>query len=263
MTTNAAPQPVTRANAGSPIARSERYSDPLERVGLRRFASRAAAQNIKLFLLSLATALLIFSFLNGPVLITNLLYYANRFGIVGSSQSENGFAAAAANAPIATTPTLIVPKLNIRVPIIFDQSGVNARIKTELQNGVVHFAGTALPGQNGNVAIFGHSSNNIFAAGNYKFIFTMLNKLRPSDQIEIDYKHTRYLYQMTGSKVVAPSDSTVLDATVMPTLSLITCTPVGTNLNRLVVVAKQITPDPSQNAAAIVVTTNPNQLPGN
>jgi hypothetical protein len=46
----------------------------------------------------------------------------------------------------------------------------------------------------------------------------------------------------------------VLNPTATPTLTLITCSPPGTSLRRLVVTAKQVSPDPSQSAA---VTATP------
>lgn len=208
-------------------------------------------------LVSLGVALTVFAVLNAPLLISNLLYYGNRLGITGSSSNGSG-SAVQASAPIASSPTLIIAKLKIRVPIIFDQSGDNTTIETELKNGVVQYAGTALPGQPGNVAIFGHSSNNIFSGGKYKFIFTLLDKLRPGDIAEIDFQGARYLYRVASSQVVPPTDSSVLAPSATPTLTLITCSPVGTDLNRLIVRAEQISPTPTANAQAPIT---PNGAP--
>ncbi len=224
----------------------------------------AAREAIRPALVSLGVTLAVFAILNAPLLISNLLYYGNRLGITGSAHAGNT-SVVQASAPIASSPTLIIAKLNVRVPIIFDQSGDNATIENELKNGVVQYAGTALPGQPSNVAIFGHSSNNIFSGGKYKFIFTLLDKLRPGDIAEIDFQATRYLYRVAISQVVPPTDSSVLAPSATPTLTLITCSPVGTDLNRLVVRAEQISPTPaaSENAPsqAAPAQTSPSPQP--
>jgi sortase (surface protein transpeptidase) len=56
----------------------------------------------------------------------------------------------------------------------------------------------------------------------------------------------------------------VLNPTDEPTLTLITCTPVGTSKNRLIVTARQIVPNPLQAAPPQQVSTpqsETNQLP--
>jgi sortase A len=115
---------------------------------------------------------------------------------------------------------------------------------------VVHYGSTALPGQAGNVALFGHSSNDWWEPGNYKFVFVLLDKLAPGDKVTVDFQSKRYTYEVTSSKVVEPTDVGVLAPTSTPTLTLITCSPPGTSLRRLIVTAKQVDPDPNKAAPA-------------
>ena len=141
--------------------------------------------------------------------------------------------------------TLTIAKINIHAPVQYEPSIQEAAVQKALESGVVHYGNTALPGQTGNVAIFGHSSNDWWEPGNFKFVFVLLDKLSPGDRLTLDYQSKRYTYEVTSSKVVEPSDVAVLNPTTVPTLTLITCTPPGTSLRRLVVTAKQIDPDPS------------------
>jgi LPXTG-site transpeptidase (sortase) family protein len=168
-------------------------------------------------------------------------------------------AVATATQVIPAENTITIPKLNIHVPVQYEPSIQEAAIQTALQSGVVHYGNTALPGTAGNVAIFGHSSNDWWEAGNYKFVFVLLDKLSPGDQVSIDFNSKRYIYEVTGSKIVEPTDVAVLNPTPTPTLSLITCTPPGTSLRRLVVTAKQINPDPT--GTTVVVTKPASQAP--
>jgi len=164
-----------------------------------------------------------------------------------------------ASATIASTPkadpnapsSLVVPSINVNAPIVFDEpSTVEWKVQIALRHGTVHYGNTALPGQNGTVVIVGHSSGQPWAPGDYKWIFTLLDKVKVGDQLQINYQGIAYVYQVTDTKVISPDDLSVLNQAATPTLSLITCTPVGTSTNRLVVHAKQISPAPAHTTAA-------------
>lgn len=161
-------------------------------------------------------------------------------------------------------PTITIPKINVSAPVIFDEPSYKEfKVQQALQRGVLHYGTTANPGQNGNAVLFGHSSGQLWAPGNYKFIFTLLDKMERGDIFIVDYQGTRYIYKVTEKKVVDPTDLRVLDQTDMPTMSLVTCTPVGTSKYRLVVHADQISPKPS--ASTQIVQKDeiaPKELPG-
>ncbi len=147
---------------------------------------------------------------------------------------------------VPAEPTMTIPKINVHAPTVYEPSIAEANVQKSLESGIVHYGNTPKPGQGGNSVFFGHSSNDWWEPGNYKFVFILLDKLVPGDKFSIDYQGKRYVYEVTGSKVVEPTDLSVLTQTPTPTVSLITCTPPGTSWKRLVVVAKQVQPDPSQ-----------------
>lgn len=195
-------------------------------------------------LLGLVAALLIFGTLNSQWLLAQAQY--RLYDPLPESYASTSAAAAAASQPDpAAAPELIIPKLSVRAPIIFESSYKESKVQLALRKGVVHYGTTAEPGKNGNSVIIGHSSGQLWAPGDYKFVFTLLDKLQPGDTVTINYKGTRYLYRVQGSKIVPPTDFSVLDQTSQPTLTLITCTPVGTSKNRLIVSALQIEPKPA------------------
>lgn len=177
---------------------------------------------------------------------------------IAQSLPATEVAVTAAEQPEAVTggDVIIIPKLNLaNVPVIFETSVAEASIQKSLQSGVVHYAGTALPGERSNAVIVGHSSNDWWEPGNYKFVFALLEKMAVGDQIQINYKQKKYVYEVTGSKVVEPTEISVLQPTSEPQLTLITCTPPGTSWKRLVVTAKQIQPLPSVPKIATATTT--------
>lgn len=137
---------------------------------------------------------------------------------------------------------IIIPKIGVRAPLVFIDTNDENSVLNALHDGVVHYYGTASPGENGNSVFFGHSSNDWWEAGNYKFIFVLLEKLTVGDIYEIHYNSRKYVYTVTETKVVEPTDLSVLNQTAEPTSTLITCTPPGTSWRRFIVHAKQTSP---------------------
>lgn len=154
-------------------------------------------------------------------------------------------------ANIGSEPKIIIPKINVEIPVVYGMPSIEERdVQKALEAGVVHYANTAEPGQQGNVVVVGHSSNNIFNRGKYKFAFVLLNRLESGDVFYLHKDGKRYTYQVYKRQVVVPTDVSVLDqAEKTATATLITCDPPGTDTNRLVVVGEQISPDPNANIA--------------
>lgn len=154
---------------------------------------------------------------------------------------------------ISPEPRLIIPKLNVDVPVAFGIS--TADVDQAMAEGVAQFmipGANAMPGQIGNLVITGHSAGDIYSSNPYKFIFSGLERLEVGDLIYINYESTRYTYQMTGREVVEPTnvDALIYD-TNKPMLTLITCTPLGTSRYRLLISAEQISPEPNPDNIAI------------
>ncbi|MBR2989707.1 class E sortase [Candidatus Saccharibacteria bacterium] len=144
---------------------------------------------------------------------------------------------------------LMIPKLNVDVPVHFNIANDTDTVNEAMENGVAQFAipgASALPGEIGNLVITGHSAGDIYSNNQYKFIFSGLERLVNGDLIYIDYKGTRYTYSVTKMETVEPSDvASLVYETTKPMLTLVTCTPLGTSRYRLLVTAEQISPAPS------------------
>lgn len=167
-----------------------------------------------------------------------------------------------------STPEVIIPKINVEIPVDYTQTSSNeSDIEGSLQNGIVHYPTTTVPGQKGNAAFFGHSSNNIFNPGKYKFAFVLLHTLVPGDIFYLTYNQKVYTYRVYDKKIVSPKDVSVLDNVDgrVATATLITCDPPGTSLNRLVVWGEQVSPDPTANgdSSTSVAATQPTVLASN
>lgn len=143
---------------------------------------------------------------------------------------------------------LKIEVLNITAPINWRVTNNPADVAEGLSKGLIQIEGTSLPGEVGNVFVTGHSSNYPWAKGKYNSIFALLNKLVVGDTIQLKYKNTNYIYKVTKMRVVSPDDISVMKSENKSTLTLMTCTPVGTSLKRLIVSSDQIYPDPKNNS---------------
>jgi sortase A len=102
-----------------------------------------------------------------------------------------------------------------------------------LRRAVGHVRGTALPGEQGNMAIAGHRDT----------FFRPLRNIRKDDEITLTTLSGAYRYRVESIKVVGPWDTDVLDDSGGSILTLVTCYPfyfVGPAPKRFIVRARQI-----------------------
>jgi len=144
---------------------------------------------------------------------------------------------------------IVIPKFNVFAPI---QEATNVDLKKSnweeieiqvqdaLKSGVVHFPGSAEAGGRGNAFFTGHSSYYPWSDGKYKDVFALLPQIQVNDIVTIWENQKRYDYQVTEVKEVKPTETDVLQKTDDYRLTLMTCTPVGTSLRRLIVTAQLV-----------------------
>jgi len=145
--------------------------------------------------------------------------------------------------------TIRIPVLDIEAPINWRVPNTSTDVSKGLENGVIQIDGTSLPGEQGNVYITGHSSNYVWAKGQYNSIFAIIDKLLPGDIIYLKYNDQVYSYKTLEQKVVMANDLSILSQTNDSRLTLVTCWPVGTSYKRLVVIANQDYPSSDKNVA--------------
>lgn len=168
----------------------------------------------------------------------------------GNAETQTIIVGDGGNQPVSTSPRVIIPKINVNAPVTYGLTSLDENVvQTALQNGPINYpvaGASATPGQKGNTVILGHSSADVFAPGNYKFIFVQLNRLTAGDLFYLDYGTTRYTYRVTETKVIRPTEvSELAIGTDKPYATLVTCDPPGTIANRLLVIGEQVSPDPN------------------
>jgi sortase A len=160
------------------------------------------------------------------VVNTSLDYTDASSWFVGATKTQNP------NLPYLTY-TIAIPKLGITSALVHTNN-------TDLKKSLIQYSGTAMPGDLGNTVIFGHSVlPQFFNPQNYLTIFSTLYLLHLGDNIQVTADGATYTYKIVDMYEVQPDDLTPLAQTYDSSyLTLITCTPSGTFLRRLIVKAQ-------------------------
>jgi sortase A len=186
----------------------------------------------------------------------------------GSTSEQDIIIGTGSDQTVGPEPRVIIPKINVNAPVVYGLTDLSEQSSQKaLENGVIHYpiaGASAYPGQNGNTVLLGHSSSDFFRAGDYKFIFVQLNRLTSGDLFYLDYNGKRYIYRVREIKIINPNEvSTLAIGEDKPYATLITCDPPGTAYQRLVVIADQISPDPSEAASEQSQTSTGATVEGN
>jgi len=129
---------------------------------------------------------------------------------------------------------VLLPFAQIEIPRL----GVSAMVAEGdtprvLRVAVGHVPDTALPGENGNIALAGHRDT----------FFRGLGRLKPGDLIKLTTLRGQYQYAVRFTEIVAPSETSVLNPVAGQTLTLVTCYPfhfVGAAPRRFIVRARRV-----------------------
>jgi sortase A len=166
----------------------------------------------------------------------------------GSTVKDSPFARLISTRPIELEPKdrdfgLIIERIGVNVPVVRDVSvGSEDAYFEALKNGVAHASVSDYPSKEpGNVYIFAHASLNFWRLGKYATVFNLLRHLRVGDTVHVFYEGDDYVYKVINSERYEGFNTYPITRPVLePLLTLQTCDPPGTTLNRLVVTAKLV-----------------------
>jgi sortase A len=101
----------------------------------------------------------------------------------------------------------------------------------QLKKGVGQHPATANPGEPGNMVVSAH--NDIFGE-----LFRDLDQLKPGDEIRLTTATREFVYRVTGTRIVEPTEVSVMAQTTRATITLISCYPYLVDDQRIVVFAE-------------------------
>ncbi len=137
-----------------------------------------------------------------------------------------------ANLPLPTPGPDQVMRIQIQA-INVDAPVVQGDSWEQLKKGVGQHVGSADPGQLGNVVLSAH--DDVFGE-----IFRNLDHLQPGDQVLLFTAQQQYIYIVTGSQIVEPTQVEVMNPSGEATVTLISCYPYMVDKKRIVVFAKLV-----------------------
>jgi sortase A len=120
---------------------------------------------------------------------------------------------------------MIISAINIDAPVVQGDSW------EQLKKGIAQHIGTGDPGQPGNMVVSAH--NDIFGE-----LFRELDRLKPGDEVQVFTASQKFTYRISGTRLVQPTEVSVMNPTVSPTLTLISCYPYLVDTQRIIVFAE-------------------------
>jgi sortase A len=120
---------------------------------------------------------------------------------------------------------IILPSLDKRYFVVEGTDTSN------LRKGPGHYPETPLPGEKGTVAIAGHRTT-------YGAPFRNIDKLDPADRIELRMPYGRFIYRVERTRIVEPTEISVIDRVDHDRLVLSACHPLYSAAQRIVVFAR-------------------------
>ncbi|HSX39020.1 MAG TPA: sortase [Candidatus Saccharimonadales bacterium] len=171
--------------------------------------------------------------------------------VVGKNSDQTStsiFGSLLSTSPVILTPvntdfSIIIEKIGVDVPIVADVPVTDEKAYNEaLKRGVAHASVSQYPSEDaGNVYLFAHASINFWSLGQYATVFNLLGKLELKDRVHVFFKNKDYVYEVVNKEVLKGWNTYPLTRPVIePTLTLQTCDPPGTTLNRLIVTSKLV-----------------------
>ena len=136
---------------------------------------------------------------------------------------------------------LAIPSLGLTVPLVYVDTTDEITFQRGLEQGVVHYPSTALPGERGNAYYFGHSSDYVFKKGSFKTVFATLPKIEIGAEVYVtNHAGKQFVYAVKEKKIVSSQDVSVLSQgdRAEKLLTLQTSWPLGTALKRYVVICE-------------------------
>jgi sortase A len=127
---------------------------------------------------------------------------------------------------------LVISSIGVRVAI---SEGSDA---TALKHGAWRLPGTSNPESGSNMVLAAHRFR---WNPPHEHTFYHLDKLRIGDIVQVFWEGKEYRYAMVHSDIVSPDSIEVLRPTESATISLVTCNPIFSMAERLVVTANLVT----------------------
>ncbi|MGH8992484.1 MAG: class E sortase [Acidimicrobiia bacterium] len=124
--------------------------------------------------------------------------------------------------PLVKVGEIQIPRIGLVHPIY---EGVSL---TVVDHGPGHWPGSAMPGQLGNTVFAGHRVT-------HSHPFRRADELVPGDEVIFKTADGEFHYKVTGTEIVGPRDTWIVNPTPIATMTLFACHPPGSAKQRIVI----------------------------
>lgn len=154
-------------------------------------------------------------------------------------------------------PQVIASGIALNAPVLFPRSTDLDTLNNALSVGVVHYPGSALPGERGNVFLFGHSTGLAVVHNQAYASFNRIQELDAGDIIRLRFGSREYWYRVSSISV-KKADAALVDfsPTEKRLLTLSTCRIFGATDDRFVVEAEFVQSYPLRGVASAAGTSS-------
>ncbi len=95
---------------------------------------------------------------------------------------------------------ITISAIDITAPVVETGGTTEKEYREALDRGVIHFPGSAYPGEKGLAVLLGHSAPPGWPKIKHDWVFTDINDLKQGDEIEICYNNKLTIYYITDDK---------------------------------------------------------------
>ena len=144
--------------------------------------------------------------------------------------------------PTGTMARLRVPSIDLDLPVYHGTS------EATLQKGVGHLQGTSLPvgGEGTRSVLTGHRG-----LANAT-MFTHLNRVKKNDRFNVEVLGEVFTYEVVEIQVVDPDETEEIEPQAgRDLMTLVTCTPLGINTQRILITGERVFPTPQSDLDAM------------
>ncbi len=163
---------------------------------------------------------------------------ADEYALTNSIEFTDRIASSSSSASPGPDPNLphirnrlLISKAKVNMPLF---AGSSAKV---LSKGGWIFPNTSTPDRGGNTVIFGHRVRYLPPVSN---TFYSLDAVHVGDTFTLSWNGVAYQYRVITTKVIEPTDLSVLAQDNRSLVTIITCTPLFSTSQRLVVVGELI-----------------------
>jgi len=140
-------------------------------------------------------------------------------------------------ASIEYQDSVIIPSLKVEAPVVISDTWEDKTVTGLMEKGVVMLPTPWISGDH--KIITAHSSGAV-SLGSKAILFSKIDELKSGDLVYLLLNNQKTSYKVRNQIIVKPDEVDKVPKDGSPTLTLVSCWPVGSNSKRILVIADKV-----------------------